>query len=39
MVPLLIQTGQLQPIIGRGDTDRLFGGFDLPPLVWFGSVR
>jgi hypothetical protein len=28
MVPLLIQTGQLQPIIGRSDTDRLFGVFD-----------
>jgi hypothetical protein len=25
MVPLLIQTGQLQPINGRGVTDRLFG--------------
>ena len=25
MVPLLIETGQLQPILGRGDTDRLFG--------------
>ena len=47
MVPLLIETGQLQPILGRGDTDRLFGdsthtvvvagqrGHPLDPVRWW----
>ena len=40
MVPLLIETGQLQPILGRGDTDRLFGvPISLPSVLWFGSMR
>ena len=37
MVPLSIVAGQLRPIIGRGDTDRLFGV--LARSVSYGTIN